>query len=313
MQPRPSAEAIRLAEQKNVAAMKLIAKGKLREALHDLNDAIWIAPSYPQSYVNRANVFDRLGMGPQAAADRQRARQLAPAAQAAERPDEEAPPAAPPALGRAGGAGGSGRRGLSVPFGGLPRPWVVKSLIAIVVVGAIVVGLVLGLGILDGGDSGVASPSSPSPTPTLSPTLAATPGPTPVVTPVVTPTPAPQPGPVGIPFSYVNLQEVWEAWDIAVTLGGESADFSGSSTAPFEVSLTRGEDSMELAVIVYGAREAAREDWDLVSGRAPVPKADRVLPDHGSIWWNRNVVVVTLSRTGEISSDALDAFFTLSP
>ncbi|MEE8369852.1 MAG: hypothetical protein V3S00_03665 [Dehalococcoidia bacterium] len=311
MQPRPSAEAIRLAEQKNAAAMKLIAKGKLREALHDLNDAIWIASSYPQSYVNRANVFDRLGMGPQATADRQRARQLAPVAQGVERSEEEAPLAAPPLLGRPGRAGGSGsgRRGLSIPFGGLPRLWVVRSVIAIVVVGAIVVGLVFGLGALDGGDSGVASSSSPSPTP------AATPSPTSMVTPVVTPipTPLPVPLPVGSPFSYVDLQEVWEARDITVTLGGESADFSGFSAAPFEVSLTRGEDSMELVLLVYGGREAARSDWDLVSGRAPEPKVGRTLPDHGPIWWNRNVVVVTLARTGEISSDALAAFFTLNP
>ena len=310
MQPRPSAEAIRLAEQRNAAAMKLIAKGKLRESLHDLNDAIWIAPSYPQSYVNRADVFDRLGMIPQATADRQRARQLAPAALGAEQPEEEAPLAAPPALEREGGAGGSGRWRRSVPFGWFPGQWLVKLVIAIVVVGAIMAGVVLGLGALDGGDSGVAISSSPSPT------ITATPDPTSVVvTPVLTPTPTPSPLPVrvGIPFSYGDLQDVWQAQDIAVTLGGESAGFSGFSAPPLDVSLTRGEDSMELAVFVYGGREAARSDWELVSGQAPKPRVGRTVADHGPIWWNRNIVVVTLSRTGQISSDALAAFFTLNP
>ncbi len=316
MQPRPSAGAIRLAEQRNVAAMKLIAKGKLRESLHDLNDAIWIAPTYPQSYVNRADVFDRLGMIPQAMADRQRARQLAPAAPSAEQPEEEVPLAALSSHSSAGGAGESGRWMRSVSFGWFPGQRLVKLVIGIVVVGAIVVGaavigrVVLGMSALDDEDGGIAISSSPSPT------IAATSDPTSaVVVPVLTltPTPMPLPVPVGVPFSYVDLQDVWQAQDITVMLGGESADFSGFSVAPLDVGLIRGEDSMELAVLVYGGREAARSDWDLVSGQAPEPRMGRTVADHGPVWWNRNIVVVTLSHVGQISSDALAAFFTLNP
>ncbi len=308
--PRPSAEAIRRAEEKNAAAMRLLAKGKLREALNDLNDAIWIAPSYPRSYVNRADVFERLGMAPQADADRQRAQQLAPTAgQADEGSVEEALPPAAASGAEASGSGSSGGRHPSISIGGLLWPWMVRTVLGLVAVAAIAAGVLFGTGILDDGDSDVASFSSPSPSPTITatPTVVATPVPT------ATATATPIRLPVGNPFSFVDLQEEWEARDIVVAPGDLSAGYSGFSIAPLDVSLVRGNASMELSLFVYGNREGARGDWALISGRAPAPKEGRSLPDHGSVWWNRNMVVVTLSRTGDIGFDALDGFLSLIP
>src|SRR2546427_8714967 len=80
MEPEPRVEAFGHAANKNASAVDLMAKGKLREALNDLNQAIAAAPSYHHSYANRAKVFERMGMLPQAEADRKRAAELAIAA-----------------------------------------------------------------------------------------------------------------------------------------------------------------------------------------------------------------------------------------
>src|SRR5207249_11781896 len=67
-----------LVEVKNAEARRLAARGRLREALNTLNEAIYTTPAYPQPYATRAIVFDRRGMLPQAEADRERALNLAP-------------------------------------------------------------------------------------------------------------------------------------------------------------------------------------------------------------------------------------------
>jgi hypothetical protein len=77
MTQRPERLPQRLAVTKNAEAMELFQKGKLQEALRALNEAIYSAPNYPHSYANRALVFERLGMFPQAEGDRERARRLA--------------------------------------------------------------------------------------------------------------------------------------------------------------------------------------------------------------------------------------------
>ncbi len=67
------------AEQKNAAAMRLVAEEKLAEALETLNEAVRLAPNHAPSYLNRADVLARLGMMSQADADRRMAAQLSPA------------------------------------------------------------------------------------------------------------------------------------------------------------------------------------------------------------------------------------------
>jgi tetratricopeptide (TPR) repeat protein len=49
-----------------------MARGRFREALDVLNEAIRLDPRYAESFDNRAAVFERLGMYPQADADRRK-------------------------------------------------------------------------------------------------------------------------------------------------------------------------------------------------------------------------------------------------
>src|SRR2546428_64907 len=80
MEPESRVEAFGHAANKNASAVDLMAKGKLREALNALNEAIAAAPSYHHTYATRAKVFERMGMLPQAEADRKRAAKLSAAA-----------------------------------------------------------------------------------------------------------------------------------------------------------------------------------------------------------------------------------------
>jgi uncharacterized RDD family membrane protein YckC len=73
---QPEAGTVVAAEEKNAAAMRLVAEGKLAEALEALNEAIQMAPNHSPSYLNRADVLARLGMMTQAEADRRMASQL---------------------------------------------------------------------------------------------------------------------------------------------------------------------------------------------------------------------------------------------
>jgi dipeptidyl aminopeptidase/acylaminoacyl peptidase len=68
---------------------------------------------------------------------------------------------------------------------------------------------------------------------------------------------------------------------------------------------------MELSVLVYEDLQVITEDWELTVGESPMPKEGRAVPDHTSIWWNENIVVVVRSSVGALSSDALDAFLAL--
>ena len=72
----PPEDAIARARELNAMAGRLIAQGKLRQALDYLNEAIRIAPSYAPSFSYRADVFERLGMLPHSASDRRRAEEL---------------------------------------------------------------------------------------------------------------------------------------------------------------------------------------------------------------------------------------------
>src|SRR5437870_3878476 len=77
MDPKATRGSPMLVERKNVEARRLAARGRLRDALNTLNEAIYTTPAYPHLYATRAIVFDRLGMFPQAEADRERALNLA--------------------------------------------------------------------------------------------------------------------------------------------------------------------------------------------------------------------------------------------
>jgi hypothetical protein len=143
-------------------------------------------------------------------------------------------------------------------------------------------------------------------TPTASPTPD---GATPASTPGATPTfPA---GSTGAPFSATDLQTTWEAQGMEVTLGGPNPAFTGFGAEATVARLERGEDSMEVFYLVYADSDAVEGDWTLTVGEPPAAKEGRDVPDHITIWWNENVVVVVHTSVGAIGSDALDAFLAL--
>ncbi len=106
-----------------------------------------------------------------------------------------------------------------------------------------------------GGGTGTPTPdSTATPIGTPSPPVATgTPTILPTPTPGLTPTAAPTPtvGTSGSPFSFGDLQEAFEARGIAVDLGDPNAGFSGFGTTALDLRLVRGEDSMELSLLVY--------------------------------------------------------------
>ncbi len=98
---------------------------------------------------------------------------------------------------------------------------------------------------------------------------------------------------------------------MAVTLSDPNAGYSGFSATAFDARLIRGEDSVELSILVYADIEVIKEDWELTVGESPIPKEGRAVPDHTAIWWNENIVVVVRSSVGGLGRDALDAFLAL--
>jgi hypothetical protein len=321
MERRSQGDITKLAEERNAAATRLAAKGKLREALDAVNEAIRIAPEHPHSFLNRAEIFARLGMQRQAEADRRRAQELVDRfqetlsmpltnrlASGGKIPDELVPRAAKKAPRI------PWPRRFTIALPSLRRPGRMQTVVAIFVVGLIAIGILLALSISGGGDSGGEEAPRPaglgvgSPTPSLTETVVmATPTAVPTATPVGSEATA------GAPYSLVSLQRAWEAAGLGVTLQGRSAGFRDFGATTFDVRVARGSDSMDLSILVYEDREAALEDWKLTPGEAPAPVEGRSLPDHISNWWNQNVVVVVRSSEGDIASDALDAFLSLSP
>ena len=95
-------------------------------------------------------------------------------------------------------------------------------------------------------------------------------------------------------------------------LGDPSTGLSGFGGTATDVRLTKGDDTMDLSILVYGSSEAGSEDWELTPGEAPAAKLGRNLPEHVSTWWNENVVVVVISRSGDLGADALAGFLDLS-
>jgi len=313
--PRQPTDPLQLVEKKNAAAVKLAAKGKLYQALDALNEAIRIAPNYPRSFLNRADVFTRLGMLPQAEADRRRAQQLGYQTSAASLTEELAPREPETANLE---VTGTGSREIKMPWWWrlLEIPWWERLLDTVGVLGRgkwlrIVTGLIVLAGIaagaafalrsLEGGDeeSGATATATSVATTTITATATAPSTPSPTIT--------------GSPFSFAALKNAWESRGIAVAVGGPSAGFSGLAASAFDVGLTKGPDALELSILIYGDPEAVTADWDLTPGQAPVLKAGRTLPDHVRIWWNQNIILLVRSASGDLSPEALDAFFALSP
>jgi hypothetical protein len=354
MEPGTHVEAFEYAARKNIAAVELAEQGKLREALNALNQAVAAAPSYHLTYANRAVVFERMGLLPQAEADRRKAAELSaadadtngpetfepdpevfdlerevfePEPQGVEpgpevfesepegvepkreifeaepegfEPDSEvfepraSPPlqAAPPA---------TPRPPRSLPSMTFPTSLVIPVAFFVLLL-AVTAGTLIGaLAILRSDDTELTpGPGSAIETPGGGNPQTDSPSFTPVPGAVAT----------GSPFSSSSLEIAWRGRSIAASLGSASQGFSGFNISPVDMSLG-GDGSAQLSVFFYGSREAPQQDWDLVAGSRPAPKAGRVLPTHVSIWWNANVIIVVRSASGALSAAALDAFLSL--
>ncbi len=302
-----------LAASKNAEAMNHVVRGRFREALRVLNEAIYSSPEYPHSYANRALVFERLGMLPQAEADRNRARQLAGAGGY----DEEevfatsgllSRPAAPRRISRSRREARPQSRSQSRPrLRGIPEFVIVA--VALVGMAATGFGLFMAANAISGADINLnvfdfETFQASEPEATTGPTAPPTPEPTP---PPATPPPEAL---AGNPFSFSNLESAWKGKGITVTPSNLNTGFSGFKAIPFDVKLTRGADSASLSVIIYPGRDTPKEDWNLSAGSRPSPQTGRSLPAHETIWWNTNVIIVVRS-SGAVGNEAREAFFAL--
>ncbi len=314
-----------LVQRKNAEARRLAARGKLRDALDVLNDAIYAAPGYPHLYATRAMVFERLGMYPQAEADHVRAVDLAAAHGYSEEEvfaDPEPPPRAPRAPRRPPPLPRVTIPRVNMPSVEMPRLTLPPpgsraelNVILAAIAGLAALVIVLFFVAKAFGNSNVdlnifdfESFQEPSPSPGASPTAGA------VAT--VTPPPATPPAEAlsGNPYSYTSLEKAWQGKGMTVAVGAVSSDFSGFKVSPFDVNLSRSGGTAALSVLVYPDHDAPKEDWDLPAGSRPSPREGRVLPAHETIWWNSNIIAVVRNTSGtDISNDALDAVLNASP
>ena len=320
-----------LVEVKNAEARRLAARGRLREALNTLNEAIYTTPAYPHLYATRAIVFDRLGMFPQAEADRERALNLALEGGYSE--EEVFADPEPPRAPHAPRAPRTPRTPSALPPVHLPRVSIprVKTphveiprvtlpppgsraelMVVLAAIGGLA-GVVLLLFIVGRAlsDSDVslnlfdfqsfqAATPAPEATPSAAPPSASPPPPTP-----------PPEVLTGSPYSFANMQNAWQGKELTVTLGTVSGGFNGFKKQPFDVNVMHTGGSASLSVFIYGSPDEPKDDWDLPSGSRPAPKEGRSLPSHETIWWNSNVIVVVRSSSGDANNTALDAFLNI--
>ena len=332
----------RRAAERIAAARQFVARGKLRDALDALNLAIQLAPARPEAFRQRAEVFERMGLVPQAEADRRRADDLAAMLPPPPPPpvELEPPPLADdletgeefeegeePEIEPAPRAGR--RRGPDIPNRTAPHPWELGYQygpapgdvpreaargpgpgVFIFTIGVIVlflavigVGILLGIGSFDGGDG-----SSVSRTP-FGPTGAA--GGEGAGTATPEPTPAGSPSTSGSPYSLASVVSAWSAKGMTVEVGNSSGGFTGFNAVPSEVTMTRGGSTATAAVFVYDSPADAQAEWDLPAGNRPSPKGGRTMPSHVTAWWNANVIVILLNDPGGLQSDALDGFINM--
>lgn len=315
------------AQLRNAAARQLIARGRLRQALDVLNEAIRLDPRLPDSYQNRAEVFEALKMLPQADADRRKFLELGgvsqmPAPDTGEEPQpakvkqRRRPPAAigiryPQPRKRSVGLGAFTQTGLTV-FAGLA------------LLGAIIIGIFLAISVLgdaiDGGDDEQVLVPTASPTPaptdetgntfTPAPTDEAGNTPTPGATATIVPTPESLSDALsGSPISFDSLQAAWAAEGITATAEDVDDSVTGTGTTPVAVTLERDGDVMNLAVLFYDDASQPTEDFDL--GETVTPKEGRSIPGGAVGWWYSNVIVIVLDQVEPLKSDAFEAFINL--
>jgi hypothetical protein len=303
-----------MAAMKNAHAMQLLGRGKLRQALSALNEAIYSAPDYPHSYANRALVFERLGMAPQAEADRRRAQDLARSGGYSESevfagpPLQERRPRAPaPRTRPQREQTRTIVRSTRSSWPALSETGVVMTAmfgLALTAVGAyIAVGAIrdadINLNVFDFETFREESPAEP------------TVEPTPEITPEPTPPPATPPAEalVGNPYSFSQLQQAFQAKGLTVALGYIAPTFSGFSTTPFDITVSRGEATANLYILIYPDRNAPSREWSLSSAPSPIGSRRAAPFERG--WFNSNVIVLLRGGNQDVANAAKDAFLGL--
>ena len=301
------------AELRNAAARQLIARGKLRQALDVLNEAVRLDPRLPDSYYNRSEVFEQLGMAPQAEADRRKFSELGGVIQPA---DPEAPATrAKPKVRRRPAA--LEARYPSMPASPnqrstLPLQTVGTTLVVLGLLGAAAIGIYLGLQTLsdaissdDGGSAAANVSDSPTPAPTdeagntFTPSVSIAPTPESLADALT-----------GSPYAFAQLQAAWQSKGIASEATQVNTDLTGFSTTPVNVTLSKGDAEMHLAVLFYDSPSGPSKDWAL--GSQVTPFDGRDVPNGSVAWYNSNAVVVVLDQDATIKGDAFSAFISLS-
>jgi len=289
-----------------------MARRRFREALDVLNEAIRSDPRYAESYDNRAQVFEAMGMNPQAEADRRKVAELGGVRRPApnELPDQPQPTrqtqqpkprqrpaqlAIPyPAASRTGGSGsGPAVRALGT------------VLITIGLFIAAGIGIYLALTTLSnaidsGDDKGTVAGS---PTPVAS-------GESPGATGVPTDSPTPIPESLeqaltGSPLSFPAVRSAWEAKGLTVSVDAVSDEVTGFGTTAADVTLTKSGATIKVAVLFYDSSEQLGQDWSV--GETVTPKTGNI-PSGPSPWANHNGLVVMLQDDDTIHADARDGF-----
>jgi hypothetical protein len=306
------------AELRNAAARQLIARGRFRQALDVLNEAIRLDPRLPDSYQNRAEVFDQMNLLPQAEADRRKFRELGGMVRPTE-PDGPPPPSKtkirrrpPAAIGIRYPAPKKRRAGL-----GAFTQTGLTAFAAIGLVAAAGIGIFIAISTLGdaiNGDDNVEVPGG-----SATPAVTATPAPTDAsgntITPAPTATIVPTPEGLtdalnGSPLSFDSLQTAWAAKGITASAEKVDDSVTGTATTPVSVTLSKGDDEMHLAVLFYSDASGPVQDFDL--GDAVTPNEGRSIPAGAVGWWHSNVVVIVLDQVDSIKPDAFDAFINLS-
>jgi hypothetical protein len=317
----------RRAAAKNLEARKFISRGKLREALDALNLAIQLAPSSPEPFLSRAEVFERMGMPAQAEADRARAGRLAaalplppppvsaeaPRAAAIEEPEAEEETVA------AGDDAFAATPAMYVPDPhAIPRErgrsagcgiGVLTMFAFLLLIAGLLGGLTFAVTSIDFGSL---NPFKDDPfSPTATPFASGAAGGSGSATATLEPTVRPDASTTGSPYSLSGLQSAWEGKGFTVKPGAGGEGYSGFKTVPVDVTLTKGTSAATASVFVYKSREAALAEWDLVPGSRPSPKGNRTLSANVSAWWNANVVVVLRTDPAGLGPEALEGLLAL--
>jgi hypothetical protein len=306
------------AELRNAAARQLIARGRWRQALDLLNEAVRLDPRLPDSYLNRAEVFEHLGMMPQADADRRKFASLGGVIRPAE-PEAPPPPSKtkirrrPPAT-------------IGIRYPAPPKRshgWNALTQTGLTAFAALALLVAAGIGIFlavntlsdaISGDDTVEQPGG-SETPAATGTPAPTDSNGNTITPAPTATIVPTPESLtdalnGSPLSFDSLQTAWAAKGLTATAVRVDDSVTGTGTTPVSVTLSKGDAVMHLAVLFYDDPSAPYQDFDLAD--TVTPKEGREIPGGAVGWYNRNVVVIVLDQDQTIKPDAFDAFANLS-